>query len=248
MNSKFVYAFNEISMEAIFYSNNNKNNFQENPNYYFVKKGFNYVLKKYNELNENDFINGKVYNSKITYSIKNDKYYRTIKLNEINYDNFHFSNYNNNYFQISNCDDNYKSLKYKDPWLRGNSYGRAIHRYNVAIDSEDSEESFFRDLKQDLKYLERFEYEIKQFLYKFLFIRKGDIEHNDGWINIKKGITLCSDEYSDDHYHCHFYGIGNKNTNLFELIGKRFPCSCYLKENGKIIKYCNKTFIFKKKN
>ena len=69
--------------------------------------------------------------------------------------------------------------------------------------------------------MEKFEYEIKDFCEKCLFKGTGDVKSVIyGWINTSKGIHLMSDEYSDGHYYCYFYG--NKKTNLFKLIGKYF--------------------------
>ena len=69
--------------------------------------------------------------------------------------------------------------------------------------------------------MEKIVYEIKDFCEKYLFKGTGDVKSvNYGWINTFKGIHLMSDEYSDSHYY--FYFFGNKNTNLFKLIGKHF--------------------------
>ena len=100
-------------------------------------------------------------------------------------------------------------------------------------------------MKNDLKYLEKFEYEIKDFCEKCIFKKRGNTNIiTDGWITISEGINLISNKYSDDHYHCYFYG--NKQTNLFELIGKEFQCSCYLIQNNVTVRNCNKTFTFLK--
>ena len=208
IKSNFVYAFKQDSMETIFWSGKKAYNFQKATDDYIVQKGFKFEVKKEYELNQDDFCGGKVYNTSITYSCKNDKYYRTIKLNEINYDNLNF-------------------------------------KYNYYHYLNDSEEEFFEELKNDLKYLEKFEYEIKDFCEKCIFKKRGNTNIiTDGWITISEGLNLISNKYSDDHYHCYFYG--NKQTNLFELIGKEFQCSCYLIQNNVTVRNCNKTFTFLK--
>ena len=54
------------------------------------------------------------------------------------------------------------------------------------------------------------------------------------------------------HYHVHnLSNFRPKDVNdlltLFNYEGKVFKCSCYLIENGKPVKNCNKQFTFKKK-
>ena len=103
-------------------------------------------------------------------------------------------------------------------------------------------------MQKDLNYLEKYDDEIKEFLKeKYIFLNEGNVSTiNSGWINISKGINLCSDEFGEAHYHVHFYGKNN-NDNLFNIMGKRFKCSCYLIDNDKIIKRCNQYFTFNNK-
>ena len=96
--------------------------------------------------------------------------------------------------------------------------------------------------------LNRFSEEIKEYLInKYIFIETRQFEYpQEGWCNIMPGINLISDEYSDGHYHVHFYGK-SENVNLFQLIGTKFKCSCfYFNKKGKV-KECNEYFIFTNK-
>ena len=82
---------------------------------------------------------------------------------------------------------------------------------------------------------------------KYSFIQSIKTKRsNTGWVNIFKGINLYSNEYDDNHHHVHFYGENN-TTNLFNLIGQKFKCSCYYLYHNKKMKECKKVFTFQKK-
>ena len=102
-------------------------------------------------------------------------------------------------------------------------------------------------MKEDLQYLEKYIYEFKVQKFVFLYTNQSQ-EFKTGWASISKGLNLTSDEYSDGHYHVHFYETRNFNLfELFDLIGKEFYCSCRYIDNGKYTKFCDKKFIFREK-
>ena len=109
---------------------------------------------------------------------------------------------------------------------------------------------FITRMKKDLKYLEKYIYESKEFKEdKFIFLNTNKSQEiKTGWIDISKGLHLTSDEYSDDHCHVFFYGTNNFNLfELFDLIGNEYYCSASYIDNGEHIKDCDKKFTFRGK-
>ncbi len=127
-----------------------------------------------------------------------------------------------------------------------------IRSYSRPLIFEDlwPNNQIFNNLMEEINRMNKHSEEIKEFLKeKYVYLDTQTVRNlNDGWVTITSGINLTTDEYYNDdgHYHVYFYGK-NENSNLFDLIGQEFECSCYLLENNKIIKYCRKKFIFKKK-
>ena len=105
-------------------------------------------------------------------------------------------------------------------------------------------------IKKDLGIgeMNRFIPEIREFLKDtYLFISNRKINFIDeGWVNIFPGINLVSEEIGNGHIHVHSYGK-HENVNLFNLIGKKFKCSCYYVSKGKEDYYCNQYFTFNKR-
>ena len=66
---------------------------------------------------------------------------------------------------------------------------------------------------------------------KFKFINRAETKRTKtGWVGLFNGINLFSNEKEDGHYHTCSYGQTN-TTNLFNLIGQKFKCKCYYKDN-----------------
>ena len=82
---------------------------------------------------------------------------------------------------------------------------------------------------------------------KFNFIKRAETNSTKtGWVGLFNGINLFSNEKEDGHYHnCNYKETDT--TNLFNLIGQKFKCKCYYKDNNIKIKECNKYFTFQKR-
>ena len=215
--TKYSYIYDKETLSTIWSDGND--NFEISCDYYFVKNNnsFNVKFKKKEEINEIDFCSGEVFSPSISYHNRLNSCYRIIRLNKV------------------------KSLDEIKPKLVPKVSYELFPNFNIPSNI------FEKNLEKDLKYMEKFDDEIKEFIKnKFIFIKNGLVARNNNeWINISQGVNLLSDEYIDNHYHVHFYG---KNyNNLFDLIGKSFKCSCYFIENGRTVKYCNKYFTFKSK-
>ena len=253
INSNYSYVYDKESLSTIWYDG--KNNIESSCNYFFVKEddSFNVKIKKKQEINEDDFNYGQVFSPSISYHNRKDHCYRIIRLNQIDSiseikpkkltKNYSIPNFHKEpkIDVIPLLENNRPRYDYINPIL-----GTESNYENPYV--ERNQNPFLNQLKKDLKHMEKYEDEIKEFLKeKYVFLGEGETENvNDGWIDISDGIILCSDDYFDNHYHVHFYGKKN-NINLFSLIGHKFKCSCRLLKNGEIVKYCNRYFTFKKR-
>ena len=252
INSDKAYVYDKQTLSTIW--SDGKNNIESSCNYYFVKEknSFNVKMKKENEISENDFKNGEVFSSSISYHNREDHCYRVIRLNKIN-------SFSKKKHQAYNKED-LVSLDFNAIANLNTKSGALIELYELEKntkeielgisdeynDDENNENYYKNKLNLDLKYMEKYDYQIKEqeenkFVYKG---RDKTTSINDGWIDISKGVNLVSEIYNNDHYHTHFYG--QYYSDLFSLIGKRFKCSCYLIKNGKRIKNCGVYFTFKK--
>ena len=84
INSDKAYVYDKQTFSIIW--SDGKNNIESSCHYYFVKEknSFNVKMKKENEISENDFKNGEVFSSSISYHNREDHCYRVIRLNKIN--------------------------------------------------------------------------------------------------------------------------------------------------------------------
>ena len=207
INSNYSYVYDKESLSTIWYDG--KNNIESSCNYFFVKEddSFNVKIKKKQEINEDDFNYGQVFSPSISYHNRKDHCYRIIRLNQIDSiseikpkkltKNYSIPNFHKEpkIDVIPLLENNKPRYDYINPIL-----GTESNYENPYV--ERNQNPFLNQLKKDLKHMEKYEDEIKEFLKeKYVFLGEGETENvSDGWIDKSDGIILCSDDYFDNHY------------------------------------------------
>ena len=270
----FVYKNEELSTIWLDKNSNlvspkdDKNNdFDSLSDYYFIKKNNTFIveLKEKKEMKEDDFIHSEFYHVGIKFY--KEKWYVIFPsapktpFKKEKSENLLVNPLKNdlNYIEISNNNEMIKGIL-KDSALKDSSINAIMNQLENALNiihkPENEINSFLIDNSKNLQKRvininlnsnQKSNFEKKENVNdKFRFINRTESkEINTGWVNIFNGINLCSNEYDDNHYHVHSYGVDN-NTNLFNLIGKKFECSCYYLENNIVTKQCKKRFTFQK--
>ena len=248
INSGNAYVYDKQTLSTIW--SDGKNNIESSCHYYFVKEknSFNVKMKKENEIYENDFKYGEVFSPSISYHNREDHCYRVIRLAKINT----FSQIKPqtlkkmDFVPLNIRDKSEPKLELFNFEINTNKIEHAFY-VNVQNDDDENIKNYFKNnLNLNLNYMEKYDYQIKeQEENKFVYIgRNKATRANNGWIGLSKGVNLVSEKFKNGHYHTHFYG--QYFSNLFDLIGKSFKCSCYLLKNGKRVKNCGEYFTFNK--
>ena len=220
--SEFAYVYDNDLLSSIWRC---KNKVGITPDYCFMrKKG----ESKY-ELNRNpEYLNFKdyeIYVPNITMIDKWDKCY---------------------------CITELKKIKNKNDFIKNKQLNRKY------LENDDTKEM---DLfNSDFEQIKNLDDEVQKFLKDVKYSKKHPVRNlNNGWINTFNGINLCDNEISklsddkspEEHYHLHNLSNFNPRNltdllSLFNLVGKKFNCSCYYIRNGQTIKRCNESFKFEK--